>query len=263
VLSGNAELSASRWLTKPGARLWIAGLTLVIACAAPAFAQKISKESAEYLGKKRTYYLFVPDQASKDKPVPLLVALHGSNRNGLSIAEKWKDLAAKEGFVLVAPDSINTASWNTPVDGPDFLHELISDLKSKYPIDERRMYVYGHSGGAVFALYMGLFESEYFAAVAIHAGALRPDDDAVAKRATRKIPFYIAVGTVDPFFPLTAVRATRDLLTNNGFSVQLIEMKGHDHWYYDLAPKINAEAWAFLKGQKLDQEPRYIQHSFK
>jgi predicted esterase len=149
------------------------------------------------------------------------------------------------------------------VDGPDFLRELISDLKAKYPIDVHRVYIYGHSGGASFALYMGLYESEYFAAVAIHAGALRPDDEVIVKQTTRKIPIYIAVGTVDPFFPLNAVRATRDMLTTNGFAVQLIEMKGHDHWYYDLAPKINADAWAFLKNQKLEQEPRYIQYSFK
>jgi poly(3-hydroxybutyrate) depolymerase len=261
--SSNADLPFARWLTRDDARRWIGGLTLVIACAAPAFAQKITKESGEYLGKKRAYYLFVPEHASAEKPVPLLVALHGSNHNGLSIAEKWKDLAAKEGFILVAPDSINSASWNTPADGPDFLHELISDLKTKYPIDMHRVYVYGHSGGAVFALYMGLFESEYYAAVAIHAGALRPDDGMIVKQTTRKIPIYIAVGTVDPFFPLNAVRATRDMLTTNGFAVQLIEMKGHDHWYYDLAPKINAEAWAFLKNHKLEQEPRYIQYSFK
>lgn len=263
MLAFNAELPAFLCLTRKNARLLIAGLILVIACAAPAFAQKISKESGESLGKKRTYYLLVPQQASAEKPVPLLVALHGSNRNGLSIAEKWKDLATKEGFVLLAPDASTSAGWVSPADGPDFLHELISDLTKKYPIDTRRMYVYGHSGGATFALYMGLFESEYFAAVAIHAGALRHDDDVIVKRATRKIPIYIAVGTVDPFFPLTAVRATREMLTTNGFSVELIEMKGHDHWYYDLAPKINAEAWAFLKNHKLDQEPRYIQYKFQ
>ena len=40
-------------------------------------------------------------------------------------------------------------------------------------------------------------------------------------------------------------------------------MKGHDHWYYDLAPKINAEAWDFLKQQKLTEEPRYIQYAWK
>src|SRR6266511_1784027 len=53
------------------------------------------------------------------------------------------------------------------------------------------------------------------------------------------------------------------MLNKNGFNAQLTEMKGHDHWYYDLAPKINADAWNFLKQQKPADEPRYTQYSFK
>jgi dienelactone hydrolase len=81
--------------------------------------------------------------------------------------------------------------------------------------------------------------------------------------AKRKIPIYIMVGTVDQFFPLAGVRATRDELNKRGFDAQLIEMKGHDHWYYDLAPKINAEAWEFLKQRKLADDPKYAQYVFK
>lgn len=226
-------------------------------------AQKVKKETIESQGKKRTYYLTVPDRLSAEHPAPLLVLLHGSGRNGLSLVDKWKELASKEGIVLVGPDAIGTDGWSVPADGPDFLHDLISDLQSKYPIDARRLYLFGHSGGAAFALYMGLFESEYFAAVTIHAGALRPNDGRIVENATRKIPIHIAVGTVDPFFPLAAVRATRDMLVKNGFSVQLTEVPGHNHWYYDLAPKINTEAWSFLKEKKLAEDPKYTQYSFK
>src|ERR1041385_756951 len=229
-----------------------------------ASAQKVSKQTIESGGKKRTYYLMVPETATADHPAPLLLLLHGCGSNVQSLMDKWKDLGAKEGVIVVAPDSITPESWRTPVDGPDFLHDLLTALKEKLPIDVRRMYVFGHSGGAVFALYMGLFESEYFAAVAIHAGALNgPSDTLAAERAPRKIPFQITVGTVDPFFPLTAVQATRDLLVKNGFTVDLIEMKGHDHWYYDLAPKINAAAWEFLKDKKLAADPQYSQYNFK
>jgi poly(3-hydroxybutyrate) depolymerase len=226
-------------------------------------AQKVSRETIESQGKKRTYYLMVPQNASSDHPAPLVLLLHGSGRNGQSLMDKWKDLGAKEGIVLVAPDAWTPEGWRTGWDGPDFLHDVLSEVKAKYPIDQRRMYIFGHSAGAVFALYMGLFESEYFAAIAIHAGALRPSDGEIAARATRKIPFHIAVGTVDPNFPLEAVRGTRDLLLKNGFSVELIEMKGHDHWYYDLAPKINATAWSFLKDKKLADDPQYTQYSWK
>jgi len=229
----------------------------------PATAQQVNKEITNLGGKARAYYLFVPEKLNKDHPAPLLVLLHGSGRNGASLADKWKDLAKKEGIILVAPDAITTEGWRSPVDGPDFLHDLITELLSKYPIDARRIYLFGHSAGASFALYMALYESEYFAAAAIHAGALTPEDGSIVERAKRKIPIHIAVGTVDRFFPLAAVRDTRDMLNSNGFNAQLIEMPGHDHWYYDLAPKINATAWAFLKDQKLAEEPRYQQYSFR
>ena len=237
-------------------------LFMWLACS-PTFAQEVQKEITSLGGKARAYYLFVPDKLTKDRPAPLLLLLHGSGRNGFSLVDKWKDLAKKEGIILVGPDAINSRGWNVPADGPDFLHELLSELRVKYPIDARRMYLYGHSAGASFALYMGLFESEYFAAVAIHAGGLRPDDNAIVERAPRKIPIYLAVGTVDRLVPLEGVRATRDMLVKSGFEVQLIEMKGHDHWYYDLAPKINAAAWEFLKPLKLSEDPRYTQHSFR
>jgi poly(3-hydroxybutyrate) depolymerase len=236
---------------------------LFLGFAIPAEAQKVKREKLEFEGKSRTYYLMVPDAATPEHPAPLLVVLHGSNHNGMSLVEKWKNLAAKEGFFLVGPDSIKTEEWSIPADGPEFLHELISDLKAKYPIDSRRIYLFGHSGGAVFALYMSLHESEYFAATAIHAGLLPREAYAAINLAKRKIPIYIVVGTVDLFFPLDHVRASRDALNKQGFDVQLIEIKGHNHWYYDLAPKINADAWSFLKQQKLLEDPRYTQYVFK
>lgn len=240
-------------------------VSLVLFCGftITASAQKVSKQTIESGGKHRTYLLLVPASATPDRPAPLLVLLHGSGRNGQSLMDKWKELGLKEGIVLVAPDAISTQGWRAPDDGPDFLHDLVSEVKAQHPVDPRRMYVWGHSAGATFALYMGLFESDYFAAVAIHAGSLRPEDAQIVARASRKIPFHIAVGTVDRFFPLEAVRATRDMLVNSGFSVDLVEMKGHDHWYYDLAPKINATAWTFLKDKKLAEDPRYTRYTFE
>jgi len=162
---------------------------LVCGFVLPCVAQKVFKNEIESHGKKRNYYLMVPEAAKPDHPAPLLLLLHGSGRNGQSLMDKWKDIGTREGIVLVAPDAINSAGWFTPDDGPDFLHDVVSQVQENYSIDPRRMYVFGHSGGASFALYMGLFESEYFAAVAIHAGALRPGDKAAVERATRKSLF--------------------------------------------------------------------------
>jgi len=223
-------------------------------------AEKIVKDSITSDNKKRTIYLFIPDGVKPGTPVPLVVLLHGSGRNGLSLVEKWKDLASKESFVVVGPDSLDPSIWKTPVDGPDFLRDVIENVKSRCSINPRRVYLFGHSGGAIFALYMSLFESQYYAASAIHAGAIDPKDPAVGY-AKRKIPIFLCVGTKDPLFPLADVRATRDLLVKNGISAELSEIPNHDHWYYTLAPKINQSVWEFLKKYELKDDPLYEQYN--
>src|SRR6058998_381734 len=87
---------------------------LAFPVSASAASDKIVKETITSAGKRRTYYLFAP--ASIKAPAPLIVLLHGSGRNGNSLAEKWKDLAAKEGIVLVGPDALDSRGWSIPAD---------------------------------------------------------------------------------------------------------------------------------------------------
>ncbi len=228
-----------------------------------ASSEKIVKDSITSQGKQRTYYLFVPDTVKASTPAPLIVLLHGSGHNGMSLIEKWKDIAKQEGIIIVGPDSIDSSQWSSPVDGPDFLHDLVEAIKSKYPVNPRRVYLFGHSAGAIFALQISLLESEYFAASAVHAGALQTQAYSLIDHAKRKIHIAIFVGTNDQYFPLTAVRATRDELEKQGFSVELTEIPNHDHWYYDLAPRINRSAWEFLKKYELAEDQRYEQYTFK
>ncbi len=234
-----------------------------VVCPANLFADQITKEIIRSQNKDRVYYLYVPDKLDKTKPVPLIVLLHGSGRTGNSLVEKWKDLAKKEGLIIVGPDALNTAGWTIPGDGPDFIYELVEALKAKYPINARRVYLFGHSAGAGQSLLLSLLESEYFAATAIHAGALNSNDGPFIERATRKIPMAIWVGTNDEYFPLTVVRATRDALVSAGFKCELTEIKNHTHWYYDTASETNAAAWNFLKGYSLTEDPKYEHHQFR
>jgi predicted esterase len=235
-------------------------LLLLPACAHA--AEKISKEKFDSPQGKRTYYLFLPDSLKPDAPAPLLVLFHGSGRNGLSLAEKWKEIASREGLILVAPDANNSRGWFIPKDGPEFIHDLVESLKSKYPINPRRVYLFGHSSGAVFALSLSMLESEYFAATAVHAGAWREEKDfSFIKYAKRKTPLTIFVGDRDEFFSVNAVKATEAALRGQGFSVEVTLMKGHDHWYYDLAPEINRNAWDFLKQHGLSQDPKHTDYN--
>ncbi len=238
----------------------ILGLLLLLHTAGIS-SPKIQKETFTSHNKKRTYYLLVPETVKPSAPAPLIVLLHGSGRDGLSLVGKWQDLANKEGFVIAGLDAAGQG-WSTTADGPSVLHDLVETLKSKYPINSRRVYLFGHSAGAVYAIDLSMMESEYFAATAIHAGSWREkrEFDQI-NHARRKIPLAIWIGTQDQFFPLQSVRATRDALVASGFPVEMTEMPGHDHWYYDLAPSINEAAWQFLKKYELPAEPHYEEYA--
>jgi predicted esterase len=235
---------------------WSCAALLLLLSAHARAGDKVSKETIESGGRKRTYYLFAP--ASRKPSAPLVVLLHGSGRDGLSLVEKWKEIAAREGFVIAGPDARGSQGWRMPDDGPDFIRDLVEALKAKYALDARRVYLFGHSAGAVFALHLALMESEYFAAAAVHAGAWREEGEFDSlEQAKRKTSLAIFVGDRDPFFPVSAVRATEAALKGRGHEIAVTVMRGHDHWYYDLAPGINRDAWDFLKGKALGADPVY------
>lgn len=223
----------------------------------------ITKELIKSNGKTRAYYLYVPSTLAAGAQAPLIVTLHGSGRNGITLVEKWKDYAKKEGIILVGPDASNSQGWSAPQDGPDFLRDLVEELKTKHPVNPRRVYLFGHSAGACFAIHMSLMESQYFAAAAIHAGALRSKREfELIELPKRKIPFSIQVGDSDAFFPVKEVRATSNALQEAGFPVDMIEIKNHDHNYYGSSAKFNQTAWEFLKKHELPEDPLYQRYDW-
>lgn len=113
----------------------------------------------------------------------------------------------------------------------------------------------------MFGLEIGLIESEYFAAVAIHAGALPPDSYNVIDFATRSIPFAIISGLRDPYFPIESVRATRDELKKRRFIVELTEVPYHTHDYYSTADATNNIAWEFLRKYALAEDAKFTEYA--
>jgi dienelactone hydrolase len=106
-----------------------------------------------------------------------------------------------------------------------------------------------------------LLESQYFAAVAVHAGAFRDRGSfKVIPLARRKIPVWITIGDRDQFFMMKDVTATEAALRNGGIPVVLTIIKGHDHSYTDVAPSVNRAAWAFLEPIELSQPPVFVSY---
>jgi predicted esterase len=205
----------------------------------------------------------VPQSITEGTRAPLIVFLHGSGRNGLSLVEKWEDLAKEEGIILAGPDSINSQQWHAIDDGPDFIHDVVDIVSASHPVDPRRVHLFGHSAGAIHALTFAALESQHFAPVAAHAGALPAALRVLADSAPRRIPLAICAGTNDAFFPLASVRATRDALVQRGCAVELTENQGHTHDYDGRSSEINKAAWAFLTPQALKADAVFTNYDIQ
>ncbi len=231
-------------------------IALVLPLALRGASAPVSKEVLTVDGREHAYFLFVPKIAPTPSGPPMLLLLHGSGHDGRSLLDPWKRMAAREGIVLVAPNALDPTRWQAPADGPEPLLAIAQAVGQKYHVDSHRIYLFGHSAGAVFALLMPIAKPEYFAAIAVHAGALLHGAETMLQEVSRKTPIQVQVGTEDRLFPLPEVRRTRDVFVAAGFPFELKEIPRHDHNYYVMADRVNRDAWAFLKDKALAGEAR-------
>jgi poly(3-hydroxybutyrate) depolymerase len=218
----------------------------------PAFgATGTVDERVQSNGRERTYTLHVPASAS-GTPAPVVVLLHGSGGRSREMVRLWTPLAEAEGIVLVAPTSLDADAWHLQADGPQLFHDILAHVAARHAIDRRRVYLFGHSGGAVYALMLGLMQSESFAAVAVHAGTFRDRASFNALGlAKRKIPVALFIGDIDEFFSLRSARATERALREAGHPTTLTVLKRHGHGYARVATAVNAAAWQSLESTAL------------
>lgn len=151
--------------------------------------------------------LFVPEGLSADKPVPLVVALHGAGGSENMFFESYgaghivKE-CQKRGWLLVSPRS---GLLGTPP-----VAAIVEKLRDRYPIDPKRVFLVGHSMGAGQAIDLVQRHPGTFAAVANLGGGGRVRD----KERFATLPVYVGVGTAD--FALKSSRSLVKALADAG-----------------------------------------------
>ena len=151
---------------------------------------RIQKKTYDFkeAGKEMEYALFVPTTYKKGKKTPLMVALHGLGSNPQQILRypSFTGLAEKNGYILVAPMGYNSRGWygvkgpRSPKTDPENLGELsekdvmnvLALVREDFTIDEKRIYLMGHSMGGGGTWHLGLKYPELWAGLAPIAPAI-------------------------------------------------------------------------------------------
>ncbi|HYW66559.1 MAG TPA: alpha/beta fold hydrolase [Candidatus Dormibacteraeota bacterium] len=221
-------------------------LTVLFGVIPRASATDVQTKTAVCEGTQFRYLLLVPE---KESALPALLLLHGSGDSPWPMVDAWRQQAKKNKIILIAPELPLRRDFETAA--PLVFKCVVEDAKRFATVEAKRVYVFGNSMGGYLAYDAAAFDSEYFAAVAVHAMGIDPDYDGILDAATRKTPIAIYMGERDPLVSLKNVRRTRELLQSKGFSVHYVELKDHDHNYYGVAERINPDIWDFLSGKSL------------
>lgn len=196
--------------------------------------------------KERPMRIFVPKGGSNDKPMPLVLALHGA----VFDEDTWFDgygggairsLCSTRGWMLAAPRCDGREDSTS-------VRAIVDALAERWPIDRTRVFVVGHSRGGISALNAAAQPSNGIAAVVALGAGLEPSD----AEALKSTPLFLAVGDHD--FARPRVEAFHAALANAGSkSAQFLPCKDSTHW---LTPGLALSAafeWLSRQGSQVDR----------
>jgi poly(hydroxyalkanoate) depolymerase family esterase len=134
-------------------------------------------------GLTRDYKLCLPPRPH-DKPLPLVVMLHGCKQDpdDFAAGTRMNEAALERGFAVLYPAQAQNANpsrcWNWFKHNhqgrgrgePALLAGMVREVTKRHAIDPRRVYVAGLSAGGAMAAILGEAYPELFAAVGVHSG---------------------------------------------------------------------------------------------
>ena len=176
-------------------------------------------------GGGRDGLLRIPRVIASDRPVPLLVMLHGARGSAASAMSIVADAAEAHGIVVLAPDS-RGGTWDVIREdyGEDvaFIDRALGEVFHTCRIDPARITLAGFSDGASYALSLGLLNGALFRdIIAFSPGFALPAQSEDAPS------IFISHGREDPVLPIERCgRRIAVRLRSLGYAVDYREFSG-------------------------------------
>lgn len=185
----------------------------------PKYAVGKNRFTIKVDGDDREYFVHVPELYSASSATPVVFMLHGTNGNGEDFYTNsgWKEVGETENIITVFPSSWkycivedgkqhpNTEKWNAQPanwtvcsgeslrDDIKFLQSIITELQSKFNVDNKRIYLVGFSNGGSMASKCSYEMSDKFAAIVESASSLFGKQSVPL----RKLPILLQRGNED------------------------------------------------------------------
>jgi predicted esterase len=198
----------------------------------------------EAAGEIMPYHLYVPSTYNGSKAYPLVVLLHGLGGTEDSFFDgydkKVPALAEQHGYIVAAPlgyrvDGFYGWGLGTPPADPSARRQqelseqdvmrVLQMVRQQYRIDDARIYLGGHSMGAIGTWRLAPKTPETWAGLAMFAGSGAP---ATLER-IKHVPEFVVHGDADATVNVQGSRAMVAKAKELGIEVTYIEVPGGTH----------------------------------
>jgi poly(3-hydroxybutyrate) depolymerase len=190
------------------------------------------------------YRMYVPTGYNGTKAYPVIVALHGLGGTEDSFFDNYNrtlpPLAEQHGYILVTPlgyrvdGSYGWGLGTPPADAAvrrtqdlseQDVMQVLQRVRKQYKIDDSRIYLMGHSMGAIGSWKIAPKFPDIWAALGPIAGSGAP----ATLEKIRHIPQIVVHGDADPTVPVTGSRNMVAKLKELGIEHKYIEVPGGLH----------------------------------
>ncbi len=187
--------------------------------------------------------IFAPGPAAEEGALPLVIALHGAGGDENMFMDGYgagaiKVLAEEEEFLVVSPRSEmlmgNAANFT----------RLLEVVGAHYRIDRSRVYVIGHSMGAMAT--WGLVSGDAgagIAAAACIAGGPRMAPRGGPAEGQRAVPLLVVGAELDPLIPGASLQRAATAMKTAGWPVEFVMSEGWGHTLVVGHELADAVAW--------------------
>ena len=173
--------------------------------------QLLHADSMMYGDTTRKYVVYKPEGEPGLEGYPLVIGLHGTSSNGIGFmaTASLVGKADDENFLAVCPDALKNGiytyfnaggGYEELTGGTDdigFISALIDSMVKNFSVDTTRVYVIGHSNGAMTAYRMAAELPHKIAAIGANAGTMLLD----FCDAEYPVPIIHVHGLSDPLVP--------------------------------------------------------------
>ena len=190
------------------------------------------------------YRLYVPKAYSPKTAMPVIVALHGLGATEDSFFEaygrKLPELAEQQGYILLAPLGFRVDGgygWGVALPPTDpaarrsaAMSELdvmqsLAQVRAMYNVDADRIYLMGHSLGAIGSWKMAAKFPGVWAALGLFSGQGAPMTIPLIKH----LPAFVVHGDNDPTVNVRGSRTMVEAMKTHGVDFTYIEVPGGNH----------------------------------